>query len=70
MRLFTETFNIDELVDSPDSDDEFIQKYSDFIQSTMEIYDLPDSSIIASYSTLSTESTGLNQSMEFQLISL
>lgn len=64
--VYTETFNIDELIDSPDSDDEFIQKYSDFIQSTMRIYDLPDSAIIESHSTLSTESTGLNQSIEFE----
>lgn len=64
--VYSETFNIDELDDSPETDNDFVKKYGDYLQSTIEIYNLEDS-IIDEYSKMNTKSDSLDQTIEFEL---
>lgn len=64
--IYSETFNQDELEDSPDSDNEFIEKYADYLKSTIEIYKFENADIIAQNSTVKTESNTISQIIEFK----
>ncbi len=64
--VYSETFNIDELDDSADTDEDFLKKYGDYLKSTIEIYNL-EGSIIDEYSKMNTKSDNLNQTIEFEL---
>jgi hypothetical protein len=64
--VYSETFNIDELEDSLESEEDFVQKYSDYLKNTIEIYNLNDSDVIVSNSVLNSESDDLNQTVEFE----
>lgn len=64
--VYSETYNIDELEDSPEADNDFVKKYGDYLKSTIEIYGLKDSDIIDGYSKMNTESDNLNQTIEFE----
>lgn len=64
--VYSETFNIDEFEDSPEADNDFVQKYGDYLKSTIEIYSIDDSAIIEDYSKMNTESVNLNQTIEFE----
>lgn len=64
--IYEESFNIDELEDSPESDDDFIQKYGDYLKNTIDIYDIEDSDVIAKNSVLNSEANDLFQIVEFE----
>lgn len=64
--VYSETFNLDELEDSSESDDDFVLKYGDFLKSTIDVYNIEDSEILNDNSKMNTESNNLNQSIEFE----
>lgn len=64
--VYSETFNIDELDDFTEADHDFVEKYGDYLKSTVEIYNLGDS-LIDENSKMHAKSNNLNQTIEFEL---
>lgn len=61
----SDTFNIEELNNSPAAGEKFLKSYGDYLRSTIEIYNLKDS-IIDTYSKKKSKFDNLNQTVEFE----
>lgn len=65
--IYEETFNINDLTDDTQvADEEFINKYSDFISNTLDLYSFENSRVIQENSSFKSEYKELNQSIEFE----